>query len=80
MTAVREGGRARSEGIGALFRPNWVDAAGFGCAALYLGLALLARGPGDPGVGAFLLISAAIAALTFGLFAWSGKEPGRISV
>ena len=80
MTAVREGGRARSEGIGALFRPNWVDAAGFGCAALYLGLALLARGPSDPGVGAFLLISAAIAALTFGLFAWSGKEPGRICV
>ena len=64
----------------ALFRPNWVDGAGFGCAALYLGLASLARGPGGAGVASFLLISAAIAALTFALYAWSGKEPGRVSV
>jgi hypothetical protein len=64
----------------ALFRPHWVDGAGLGCAALYAGLASLARSPGGPGVASFLLISAAIAALTFGLYAWSGKAPGRISV
>jgi len=45
------------------FRPTWVDAAGLLCAALYLGLASLARGPGDPGVASFLLISAAAAVL-----------------
>ena len=64
---------------GARFRPTRVDGAGFLCAALYLGLASLARGPGDPGVASFVLISAAIAALTFGLYAWSAKEPGRVS-
>ena len=80
MTPGQGAGRALPESSGAGLRPNPVDAAGFGCAALYLGLAHLARGPGDPSVGAFLLISAAIAALTFGLYAWSGKEPSRISV
>ena len=39
------------ESSGARFRPGWVDAAGFGCAALYGGLAMLARSPGGPGVG-----------------------------
>ena len=73
-------GRARSERRGIDFRPGWTDAAGLACAALYLGLAILARGPGDPGVGSFLLISAGAAALTFGLYAWSGREPGRIRV
>lgn len=62
------------------FRPTWVDAAGLACAAFYLGLVSLVRGPGDPGVASFLLISAAIAALTFALYAWSGQEPGRIPV
>ena len=50
------------------------------CAALYLGLASLARGPGDPGVASFLLISAAAAVLTFAVYAWSAKEPDRVSV
>lgn len=65
---------------GARFRPTWVDGAGSLCAALYLGLASLARGPGGPGVASFLLISATVAALTFAVYAWSGKEPGRVSV
>ena len=85
MTPGHGAGRALPESSGARFRPGWVDAgwvdaAGFGCAALYGGLAMLARSPGGPGVGAFLLISAAIAALTFGLYVWSGKQPGRIPV
>jgi len=64
----------------ARFRPTWVDGAGLACAALYLGLASLARGPGDPGVASFLLISAAAAVLTFAVYAWSAKEPDRVSV
>jgi len=64
----------------ARFRPSWVDGAGLACAALYLGLASLARGPGDPGVASFLLISAAASVLTFAVYAWSAKEPDRVSV
>ncbi len=52
--------------------PRWVDAAGAFCAALYFGLALLARRPGEPDVAAFLLVSAAVAAVTFALYAWWG--------
>ena len=65
------GGPSRAAGVRLR---HWVDAAGLGCAALYLGLATLSRGPGDPGLGAFFLIAAAAAALTFGLYAWSGRS------
>lgn len=68
-------------GRGRFLRSAWsVDAAGLFCAALYLGLALLARGPGEPGVAPFFLLSTAIAIVTFALYGVWRRGSGEFPV
>ena len=62
---------------GALRAPGPVDAAGFGCALAYGGLAWLARQPGEPPLSSFLGIAAAAALLTFVLYAHLRRRPAE---